>query len=163
MPVRRVDRVGESPPPSQTLPTMRFMIFRKADAQTEAGLLPSTDLLTAMTAYNESLSRAGVLLAGEGLKPSAEGVRYHYTGGEATVTDGPFAETKELVAGFTTIQARSLDEAVAWARRGRRRDAGGPPGARAGPLVRHSGPRPAPVHRHLERSASGRDPDRAVG
>ncbi|PAP79516.1 hypothetical protein B1759_14425 [Rubrivirga sp. SAORIC476] len=96
---------------------MRFMIFRKADAQTEAGLLPSTDLLTAMTAYNESLSRAGVLLAGEGLKPSAEGVRYHYTGGEATVTDGPFAETKELVAGFTTIQARSLDEAVAWARR----------------------------------------------
>ena len=107
-----------------------------------------------MTAYNESLSRAGVLLAGEGLKPSAEGVRYHYTGGEATVTDGPFAETKELVAGFTTIQARSLDEAVAWARRGRRRDAGGPPGARARPLVRHSGPRPTPVCRHLERSSS---------
>lgn len=96
---------------------MRFMIFRKADAQTEAGLLPSTDLLEAMTAYNESLSRAGVLLAGEGLKPSAEGVRYHYTDGVAAVTDGPFAETKELVAGFTTIQARSLDEAVAWARR----------------------------------------------
>ena len=96
---------------------MRYMIFRKADAQTEAGLLPSTDLLEAMTAYNESLARAGVLLAGEGLKPSAEGVRYHYVGGASTVTDGPFAEAKELVAGFTTIQARSLDEAVAWARR----------------------------------------------
>jgi len=96
---------------------MRFMIFRKADAQTEAGLLPSTDLIEAMTAYNESLSRAGVLLAGEGLKPSSEGVRYHFADGEATVTDGPFAEAKELVAGFTTIQARSLDEAVAWARR----------------------------------------------
>ena len=100
---------------------MRYMIFRHADAQTEAGVLPSGDLLEslleAMTAYNESLSRAGVLLAGEGLKPSSEGVRYHYAGGESTVTDGPFAEAKELVAGFTTIQARSLDEAVAWARR----------------------------------------------
>ena len=96
---------------------MRFMIFRKADAATEAGLLPSRDLLKAMTAYNESLARAGVLLAGEGLKPSSEGVRYHYAGGEAALTDGPFTETKELVAGFTTIQARSLDEAVAWARR----------------------------------------------
>ena len=96
---------------------MRFMIFRHADAQTEAGGLPSTGLLEAMTAYNESLDRAGVLLAGEGLKPSAEGVRYTYVDGASTVTDGPFAETKELVAGFTTIQARSLDEAVAWARR----------------------------------------------
>ena len=101
---------------------MRYMIFRHADAQTEAGVLPSAELLEAMTAYNESLARAGVLLAGEGLKPSSEGVRYHYTAGETTVTDGPFTdgpftEAKELVAGFTTIQARSLDEAVAWARR----------------------------------------------
>lgn len=96
---------------------MRYMIFRHADDQTEAGVLPSGDLLEAMTAYHESLARAGVLLAGEGLKPSSEGVRYHYDGGEATVTDGPFAEAKEIVAGFTTIQARSLDEAVAWARR----------------------------------------------
>lgn len=93
------------------------MIFRKADAATEAGLLPSEGLLEAMTAYNESLSRAGVLLDGQGLKPSSEGVRYHFSNGEPTVIDGPFAETKELVAGFTTIQARSLDEAVAWARR----------------------------------------------
>ena len=96
---------------------MRYILFRHADAQTEAGVLPSAELLEAMTAYNESLARAGVLLAGEGLKPSSEGVRYHHAGGESTVTDGPFAESKELVAGFTMIQARSLDEAVAWARR----------------------------------------------
>ena len=104
---------------------MRFMIFRQADAQTEAGVLPTGELLAAMMAYNESLTRAGVLLDGMGLKPSSEGVRYHFDGGEATVTDGPFAEAKELVAGFTTIQARSLDEAVAWARRWPAEDAGG--------------------------------------
>ena len=96
---------------------MRFMIFRKADAATEAGVMPTTELFEAMTAYNESLTRAGVMLDGMGLKRSAEGVRYHYTDGEAAVVDGPFAEAKELVAGFTVIQARSLDEAVAWARR----------------------------------------------
>ena len=96
---------------------MRFMIFRKADADTEAGVLPSTELIEAMTAYNESLSRAGVLLDGHGLKPTSEGVRYHHADGETTATDGPFAETKEIVAGFTVLQARSLDEAVAWARR----------------------------------------------
>ncbi len=93
------------------------MIFRKADANTESGVLPTTELFEAMTAYNESLTRAGVMLDGVGLKPTSEGVRYHHAGGETTVTDGPFAETKELVAGFTVIQARSLDEAVAWARR----------------------------------------------
>jgi len=96
---------------------MRFMIFRKADAATEAGALPTTELFEAMTAYNESLARAGVLLDGVGLKRSAEGVRYHHEDGETTVTDGPFSETKEIVAGFTVLQARSLDEAVAWARR----------------------------------------------
>ncbi|WP_218830431.1 YciI family protein [Rubrivirga marina] len=98
------------------------MIFRKADADTEAGLLPSTDLLEAMTAYNESLARAGVLLDGYGLKPSAEGARYDHDGGTSTLTGGPVAGTDALVAGITVIDAPSLDDAVAWALRWPRED-----------------------------------------
>jgi hypothetical protein len=96
---------------------MRFMIIRKADEATEAGQLPTEEQLTAMTAYNEELLRAGVLLAGEGLQPSSKGVRVTFAGGTPTITDGPFAETKEMIAGFTMIQVRSREEAIEWVRR----------------------------------------------
>ncbi len=101
---------------------MRFMILRKADQATEAEALPSEALLAAMLAYNEELARAGVLLQGEGLRSSAKGARVKFTDGQPSVTDGPFTETKELIAGFTMIQARSLEEALAWARRWPRED-----------------------------------------
>lgn len=96
---------------------MRFMIIRRADANTEAGATPSEALLTAMGNYNDGMVKAGVMLAGEGLHPSARGARIDFHDGKPAVTDGPFAETKELIAGFTMIQAKSLEEAVAWARR----------------------------------------------
>ena len=97
---------------------MRFMIIRKADAATEAGTLPSDELLQAMLAYNETMVKAGVMLEGMGLKPSSKGARVRFTNGKASaVIDGPFAETKELIAGFTMIQVRSREEALAWVRR----------------------------------------------
>ncbi len=96
---------------------MRFVILRKADEDTEAGVQPTEELISAMLEYNEELVKAGVLLAGEGLHPTSRGVRVSFTGGEPTVTDGPFAETKELVAGFTMIQVRSRDEAIEWVKR----------------------------------------------
>ena len=96
---------------------MRFMIIRKADEYTEAGILPSQDLLAAMTKYNEEMAKAGVLLQGEGLQSSAKGARVKVLGGEATVTDGPFTETKELIAGFTMIQVKSKEEAIKWVKR----------------------------------------------
>ena len=96
---------------------MRFMIIRKADRRTEAGELPTEELLAAMGAYMEELAKAGVLLDGEGLQPTSKGVRVRFRGGKASVQDGPFTETKELIAGYTMIQARSLEEAVEWARR----------------------------------------------
>jgi hypothetical protein len=96
---------------------MRFMILVKADADTEAGVLPSEELLTAMGRYNEELVKAGVLLAGEGLHPSSKGARVRFSGGRTTVIDGPFAETKELIAGFWLIQVRSRDEAIEWVKR----------------------------------------------
>jgi hypothetical protein len=93
------------------------MLMVKADRDTEAGVMPSQEMLAAMGAYNEELVKAGVMLAGEGLHPSAKGARVRFHGGQRTVIDGPFAETKELVAGFWLIQARSLDEAIEWVKR----------------------------------------------
>ncbi|MFL6124679.1 YciI family protein [Actinophytocola sp.] len=92
---------------------MLFMVIRKADEETEAGVLPSAELFEAMGRYNEELVKAGVLLAGEGLHPSSRGALLHFDGaGTTTVTDGPFAEAKELVAGFSVLRADSLEEVV---------------------------------------------------
>lgn len=96
---------------------MRFMIIVKASADSEAGKMPSTDLLAAMGKYNEELVNAGVMLAGEGLHPSSNGVRIRFSGKDRTVIDGPFAETKELIAGFWLIQVKSRDEAIEWVKR----------------------------------------------
>ena len=96
---------------------MRFMIIRKADKNTEAGALPTTELLTAMMKYNEELVKAGVMLQGDGLQPSSKGARVTFKDGKPTVTDGPFTETKELIAGFSMIQVRSKEEALEWVKR----------------------------------------------
>ena len=96
---------------------MRVMVMVKATPQSEAGELPSQALWDAMAAFNEELTRAGVLLAADGLKPSRAGARVRFDGAQRTVLDGPFAETKELVAGFWIWQVRSLEEALEWARR----------------------------------------------
>lgn len=96
---------------------MRFMMLVKADDNTEAGVLPSEKELAEMGRFNEQLANAGVLLAGEGLQPSARGARVTFSGGKPTVTDGPFTEAKELIAGFWMIQVRSKEEALEWARR----------------------------------------------
>jgi hypothetical protein len=96
---------------------MRFMVIVKASKESEAGVLPSKELLTAMGKYNEELAKAGVLLAGEGLQPSSKGVRVRFSGGKRTVIDGPFAETKELIAGFWLWQVKSKEEAIEWLKR----------------------------------------------
>ena len=96
---------------------MRVLGIVKANEQAEAGVMPSTELLEAMGRYNEELVRAGIMLAGEGLHPSSRGARVHFDGASRTVTDGPFAETKELVAGYWLWQVRSLDEAIEWVKR----------------------------------------------
>ena len=96
---------------------MRFMLIVKADQASEAGVLPSEKILTDMTKYNQELVNAGVLLAGEGLHPSSRGARVLFSGTHRTVVDGPFTETKELVAGFWLIQVKSLEEAVEWVKR----------------------------------------------
>ena len=96
---------------------MRFMVMVKATPDSEAGVLPSEKLLTEMGRYNEELVKAGVLLAGEGLHPSSKGARVRFSGEQRTVIDGPFTETKELVAGFWLIQVASLDEAIEWVKR----------------------------------------------
>lgn len=96
---------------------MRFMMLVKADENSEAGVLPSTEVLAEMGKYNEELVKAGVLLAGEGLHPSSKGARVTYSGAKRTVTDGPFTEAKELIAGFWLIQVKSKEEAIEWARR----------------------------------------------
>ena len=96
---------------------MRFMILLKADKNTEAGVLPDEKLLTDMMKYNEELVKAGVLLAGEGLQPSSKGARVKFSGTKRTVVDGPFAETKELIAGFWMIQVKSKEEAIEWVKR----------------------------------------------
>jgi hypothetical protein len=96
---------------------MRVMVIVKASKNSEAGALPDTQLLTDMGAFNDQLVKAGVMLAGDGLKPSSAGKRIRFSGGKRTVIDGPFAETKELVAGYWIWQVRSVDEAVEWAKR----------------------------------------------
>jgi hypothetical protein len=97
--------------------TMRFMVIVKADKNSEAGVLPSHELLAEMGKFNEELVKAGVMLAGEGLQASSKGARVKFSGNKRTVTDGPFAETKELVAGFWLWQVRSKEEAIEWLKR----------------------------------------------
>ena len=96
---------------------MRVMVMVKATKDSEAGVLPEEKLFAEMTAYNEELVKAGIMLAGEGLHPSSQGVRVRFHGKQRTVVDGPFAETKELVAGFWLWQVRSMDEAIEWVKR----------------------------------------------
>ena len=96
---------------------MRFIILLKADKNTEAGVLPDGKLLTEMGKYNEELLKAGVLLAAEGLQPSSKGARVEFSGGMRTVTDGPFPETKNLIAGFWLFQVKPKDEAIEWVKR----------------------------------------------
>jgi hypothetical protein len=96
---------------------MKVMVFVKANAEYEAGQMPSTELLTQMGKYNEELVKAGIMLAGDGLKPSSKGKRVRFDGKKRTVVDGPFAESKELVAGYWIWQVRSIEEAVEWLKR----------------------------------------------
>ncbi|ARO87807.1 YciI family protein [Nitrosospira lacus] len=96
---------------------MRFMVMIKADKNTEAGVMPSKKLLTDMGKYNEELVKAGVLLAGEGLQPSSKGARVKFSGDKRTVIDGPFTETKELIAGYWLFQVKSKEEAIEWVKR----------------------------------------------
>jgi hypothetical protein len=96
---------------------MRVMVLIKATEQSEAGEMPSEELLAQMTAFNEELVKAGVMLAGDGLHPSSEGVRVEFSGGERKVINGPFAETKELLAGYWVWQVKSMDEAIEWVKR----------------------------------------------
>ena len=96
---------------------MRVMVMVKASKESEAGVMPDSQLLADMGRFNEELAKAGVILAGEGLKPSSAGARVKFSGASRTVVDGPFAETKELIAGFWLWQVRSMDEAIEWARR----------------------------------------------
>ena len=96
---------------------MRFMVIVKADKASEAGVLPSAEILASMTKYNQELVNAGVMLAGEGLQPSSKGARVKFEGKKRTVTDGPFAEAKELIAGFWLWQVKSKEEALEWLKR----------------------------------------------
>lgn len=96
---------------------MRVMVLVKANAETEAGVMPSEELLAAMGRYNEELVKAGVMLAGEGLHPSSKGARIKFSGDKRTVVDGPFTEAKELIAGFWLWQVGSMEEAIEWAKR----------------------------------------------
>jgi hypothetical protein len=96
---------------------MKFMVIVKATKESEAGVMPSTEMLTAMGNYNEELVKAGVLLAGEGLHPSSKGARVRFSGTSRTVVDGPFTETKELIAGFWILQVRSKEECIEWVKR----------------------------------------------
>ena len=96
---------------------MRFMVLVKADRNSEAGILPDEKLLTEMGKYNEELAKAGVLLAGEGLHPTSKGARVKFSGTQRTVIDGPFAESKELIAGFWLWRVKSKEEAIEWAKR----------------------------------------------
>ena len=96
---------------------MRFAVFVKASKNSEAGIMPSTELLAEMGKFNEELAKAGIMEAGEGLHPSSKGVRVQFSGKDRTVIDGPFAETKELLAGYTIIQVKTPAEALEWAKR----------------------------------------------
>jgi hypothetical protein len=103
---------------------MRFMLIVKANSASEAGVLPSERMLNEMGKFNEELVKAGVLLAGEGLHPSSRGARVKFSGSDRTVVDGPFSETKELIAGFWLIEAKSKEEAIEWVKRVPNPDAG---------------------------------------
>lgn len=96
---------------------MRFMVLGKATKESEAGVPPTAEAMAAMQKYNEELAKAGILLAAEGLSPTSKGARVRFSGDKRTVIDGPFAETKEVLAGFTIIQAKSLEEAIEWVKR----------------------------------------------
>lgn len=96
---------------------MKVMVMVKASKSSEAGIMPSTELLTAMGNYNEELVKAGIMLAGEGLKPSSQAVRVHFSGKDRIVTDGPFTEAKELIAGFWMWNVKSMEEAIEWVKR----------------------------------------------
>lgn len=96
---------------------MRVMVIVKASKESEAGVMPSTELLEAMGNYNDELVKAGVMLAGEGLHPTSKGKRVRFSGNQRTVIDGPFTETKELIAGFWLWQVKSMDEAIEWIKR----------------------------------------------
>jgi hypothetical protein len=96
---------------------MRVMVIVKANKDSEAGMMPSREILTAMGKFNEELVKAGVMLAGEGLHPTSKGKRVRFSGGKHTIIDGPFAESKELIAGFWLWQVRSMDEAIEWLKR----------------------------------------------
>src|SRR5438094_2783413 len=111
--------IGPHPAQIQTIGdiTMRFMVMVKATKDSEAGVLPDEKLLADMGKFNEELAKAGVLLAGEGLQPSSKGARVRFSGAKRTVIDGPFAETKELVAGFWLWQVKSKEEAIEWVKR----------------------------------------------
>ena len=104
---------------------MRFMVIRKADADTEAGMMPTEALVTAMMKYNEEMVNAGVMKAGEGLKPSSKGARVTFARGKPTVVDGPFTEAKEMIAGYSIIEVASKAEAIEWMKRWPVEDAGG--------------------------------------
>jgi hypothetical protein len=115
---RRLNETTQRRPGAeQRTPAMKVMVIVKATKNSEAGVMPSEALLTEMGKYNEELVKAGIMLAGEGLHPSAKGKRIEMSGGKRRVVDGPFTEAKELVAGFWIWQVRSMEEAVAWARR----------------------------------------------
>jgi hypothetical protein len=105
---------------------MRFIVMVRANKESEAGVMPSEKLISEMGKFNEELVRAGVMLEGEGLQPSSKGARIRFDGGKRTVIDGPFAETKELIAGFWIIQVKSLDEAIEWMKRAPAPFEGGP-------------------------------------
>jgi len=96
---------------------MRFMIIRKADRETEAGVMPTEELIAAMQKYNEELVRAGVMIAADGLQPSSKGAKVKFSGGKPTIIDGPFSETKELVAGYSILQVNSKEEAIEWVKK----------------------------------------------
>jgi hypothetical protein len=96
---------------------MRVMVMVKANEESEAGVMPSTEILSAMGKYNEELVKAGIMLDGEGLHPSSKGVRIQFAGDQRSVVDGPFTETKELIAGYWVWQVRDMDEAIEWAKR----------------------------------------------
>src|SRR5437016_5983641 len=113
---RSVRKPGSTPKPEGDT-TMRFMVIVKASKESEAGVMPSEQLLTEMGKFNEELTNAGVMLAGEGLHPSSKGARVKFSGGQRTVTDGPFPETKELIAGYWLWQVKSKEEAIDWLKR----------------------------------------------
>jgi hypothetical protein len=113
--VRRINEAGSNP--NQRRITMRVMVFVKANKDSEAGVMPSTEILTAMGKFNEELVKAGVLLDANGLHASSKGKRVKFSGQQRTVTDGPFAETKELIAGYWLWQVKSIEEAVEWLKR----------------------------------------------